>query len=171
MGFFGTWLYEATRRRWSPALPAVDDVRQPVRGDAVPDATEPWLLVDIHDSDVTVVTYRPVGRGTGVAYLGITPRTYFEDEGASAPTDVVREAQGLADWWRIHHGADDAGHEAKAVELRAFLAEDIDPADIDLDEDEDLDDEDLDDEDIFVEVKTRRFLAALDLPVPVELAG
>jgi hypothetical protein len=29
-------------------------------------------VVDIHDSDITTVTYRPTRRGSGVAYLGVT---------------------------------------------------------------------------------------------------
>lgn len=80
VGFFGTYLYEAAQQRWRPEMPAINDIRQPVRGDREPDAAEPWLLVDIHDSDFTVVTYRPVGQGTGVAYLGFTPRTYFDED-------------------------------------------------------------------------------------------
>jgi len=57
---------------------------------------------------------------------------------------------------------------AKEVELAAYLAEDVDPAEIDLEAE---DDGDEDDADIFVEVKTVRFLATLELPVPDELAG
>jgi hypothetical protein len=45
------------------------------------------LLIDIHGSDITTITYQPTGSGSGVAYLGVTPRTYFEDPWASAPTD------------------------------------------------------------------------------------
>jgi hypothetical protein len=167
MGFFGTFLYEATSRRWRPVAPAINDVRQPVRGDQQPDATEPWLLVDIHDSDFTEVTYRPVGHGTGIAYLGITPRTYFDDERASAPTDVAREAQGLADWWRrLHPDAGPDEHGAKATELATYLAQDLEPNDVDLD---DEDDDDLDESEVFVEVKTRQFLTSLGLPPPAEL--
>jgi hypothetical protein len=166
MGFFGTYLYDGDKRTWSPADPAIDELGQPVDGDRPPGAAEPWLLVDIHDSDFTIVSYRPAGRGTGTAYLGTTPRTYFEDERASAPTDVPREAAGLADWWgRTRGGAGGAERAAKEDELRGYLAEDLDP-EVDLDEDEA---EELDDGEVFVEVKTRRFLAALDLPVPEEL--
>jgi hypothetical protein len=45
--------------------------------------------------------------------------------------------------------------------LVAYLAEDTDPAELTFDEDEDVDG--LDDGEIFFEVKTARFLAALDL--------
>ncbi len=66
--------------------------------DKLPTVPEPWLLVDIHDSDIATIAYRPTGSGSGVAYLGVTPRTYFEDPGASAPSDVAREAGGLVEW-------------------------------------------------------------------------
>lgn len=155
MGFFGTYLFDG--HRWAAHPPA----EQPTNA-------EPWLLVDIHDSDIATLTYRPPGPGSGVAYLGDTPRTYFENPDASAPTDVAREAAGLGAWWAQQHGgASDIERRAKEAELAAYLAEDLDPADMDLD---DADDDDLDDAEIFVEVKTARFLAALDLPVPDALA-
>jgi hypothetical protein len=132
----------------------------PLRGDEPPAATEPWLLIDIHDSDITTVTYRPTGPGTGIAYLGYTPRSYFERDDASEPTDVAREAAGLASWWCQVRGATAGRMELKRSELAAFLAHDLDPSELD---------DDLHDAEVFVEIKTRRFLAALDLPVPDEL--
>lgn len=63
-----------------------------------------------------------------------------------------------------HGAASDTERRAKEAEPVAYLAEDLDPADIDLDDEDD--DDDLDDADIFVEIKTARFLAVLDLPVP-----
>lgn len=156
VGLFGRYVYDGTR--WLPQ----EDER-------VLDLAEPWLSVDIHDSDITTVVYRPAGPGRGVAYLGDTPRTYFENENASAPTDVAREAAGLASWWaQRQHGGSEAERGAKERELVAYLAEDTDPAGLTFDEDEDIDG--LDDGEIFVEVKTARFLAALDLPVPDDLA-
>jgi hypothetical protein len=155
VGFFGTYLYDGSR--WT--------LHQP---DAPPTVAEPWLVVDIYDSDITTLVYRPAGPGSGLAYLGDTPRTYFEDPGASAPTDVAREAAGLAFWWaQLRGGASEAERPAKEAELAAYLAEDRDPAEIDLDDEED---NEIDDADIFVEVKTARFLAAIDLPLPDELA-
>ncbi|WP_088282763.1 hypothetical protein [Kineosporia sp. A_224] len=64
-------------------------------------------------------------------------------------------------WWAAVHGrgADEA--EAKAVDLLPFLASD-DP----VDEDED---DDRDDGDVFVEIKLRRFLEVLGVPVPDEV--
>ncbi|KAB8196345.1 hypothetical protein FH608_006180 [Nonomuraea phyllanthi] len=152
MGFFGTYFYDGVR--WQEREP-----------DQEQDLAEPWLMVNIYDSDIATVIYQPTGPGAGVAYLGYTPRTYFEDPEASAPTDVEREAAGLVSWWSHVHGvADGAEREVKERELRAYLAEDIAPEDVEWDEEEDVDQ--LDDAEIFVEVKTVRFLGALDLPVP-----
>jgi hypothetical protein len=157
MGFFGAYLFDGSR--WT--------LHQP---DQLPAVAEPWLMIDIHDSDITTVVYRPAGRGSGVAYLGVTPRTYFEDEGASPPTDVAREAAGLVDWWAQRRaGLGEITRATKESELATCLAEDVDPAEIDLEEDEDVDE--LDDAEIFVEIKTARFLTLLDLPVPEDLSG
>lgn len=157
MGFFGTFVYDRTG--WKPHRPG-----------QVPEQSAPWLTVDIYDSDFATVGYSPVGRGSGVAYLGFTPRDYFEDPDAAPPTDVLREAAGLADWWaQRRNGATGSERAAKEHELAGYLAHDdgaIDPAD--------LSDETIgqfDDEDIFVEIKTARFLSALDLPAPDDLPG
>jgi hypothetical protein len=148
MGFFGTYLFDG--QRWMP-----HDTDKP------PTIPEPWLLIDIHDSDITTITYQPTRSGSGVAYLGVTPRTYFEDPGASASTDVAREAGGLAEWWsQYRRTADDARAWRESSRTRHYLAADIVPDDLDSEED----DEDLEDADVFVEVKTARFLAVLDLP-------
>lgn len=149
MGFFGLYLYDGSL--WSE-----------LDQEATPSASEPWLLVRIYDSDITEVSYAPLGPGSGVAFLGYTPRLYFEDETASAPTDPDHEAQGLATWWAaLHPEADEGAHAAKASELKAFLASD-DPSG---------DDEDEDDEEVLVEVKTARFVRALGLPTPAGLPG
>jgi hypothetical protein len=163
MGFFGTYLYD--QGEWHDVEP---DVR--------PDGDGPWLLADIHDSDLTTVTYRPAGPGTGVCYLGVTPRTYFELDEASAPTDVQREAAGLATWWAATSG--DHGHRpghdeliAKESALITYLAQDVDPEDDDLDDGDDTDVDALDDADVFIEIKTARLLRTLDLPLPAALAA
>jgi hypothetical protein len=52
--------------------------------------------------------YEPAGPGSGTAYLGYTPRTYVDDESASAPADVLREAEGLASWLARQHGRSNA---------------------------------------------------------------
>jgi len=155
MGLFGAFVFDG--RSWRPQVPGTTPTR---------DTTGRSLCVDIHDSDIATITYRPTGPGSGVAYLGATPRTYFDDPDASAPTDLAREAAGLAGWWADQRGgATDAERNAQAAKLIDYLAEDGGPAEVDLDED----DEDLDDADVFVEAKAAQFLAALDLPVPDEL--
>ena len=152
MGFTATYLYDGTR--WVSHDP-----------EEIPAVAEPWMLVSIHDSDICTVMYRPAGPGSGTAYLGYTPRTYFEDETASEPTNVTREADGLAAWWaNLHPASNPAMTAARASELLGFLAEDDAPID------EDIEDDALDDADVFVEIKAARFLAALGLPIPQELS-
>lgn len=154
MGMFATYRYDG--HRWSPHHP--DD----------PPLAGPWLTVDIHDSDFTTVVYRPAATGSGTAYLGFTPRSYFEDDEASPATDTAREASGLAAWWAARRGgATDAERHAKEAELRAYLAEDLSLLDTDVDDwASGEDDEDFDEAELFVEIKTARFLAALELPLP-----
>ncbi|GLY78640.1 hypothetical protein [Actinoallomurus iriomotensis] len=155
MGFFGAYLFDGSQ--WSSHEP----------GSALPGAGL-WLLVDIHDSDFTTVSYGPPGSGSGVAFLGYTPRAYFEDAKASEPTDVAREAAGLTDWWELRNEAGDIQRSAKEAELRLYLAGDDDWPE-DEDEDEEDDTEDVDDAEVFVEIKTARFLKGLDLPLPDDL--
>ncbi|WP_089953195.1 hypothetical protein [Lentzea xinjiangensis] len=153
MGFFGTYAYE--HGSWKTLSEG-----------ELPPLEEPFLWIDIHDSDITSVVYAPAGVGSGVAYLGLTPRTYFENPNASDPTDVLREAAGLAAWWASQSPSGDAA--AKQAELLAYLAADENPDGFEWDESEDVDE--IDDGDVFVEVKTARFLAALDLPVPYDVS-
>ena len=150
MGFFGGFIFDG--RDWQ-AFDAHSGAR--------PELAEPWLSVVIYDSDIADLQYWPAGAGSGTAYLGHTPRKYFGDENASAPTDVSREAEGLASWLvRLHAGGD----ESQLRDLiTSFLAsdEDGDHGDefVDNDADHDL-------ADTFVEVKLARFLAAVGLPAP-----
>ena len=51
----------------------------------------PWFRVTVHDSDVGVLEYRPIGPGSGVAYAGVAARTYFEDESIPA-TDKAEKS-------------------------------------------------------------------------------
>lgn len=145
MGLFATWVYADG---WAHASPGTE-----------PSAPEPWLWLSIHDSDFVTVRYAPSGDATGTAYLGFTPRTYWEDETASEPTDTAREALGLARWWAARTPGQ-VEVEAKAAELRELLAEDLGPDEVELD---------LSEEDIFVERRTERFLRALGLPLPEDL--
>ena len=150
VGFFGTYAFE--HGSWTTLSEG-----------ELPPLTEPWLWIDIHDSDITSVVYAPAGTGSGVAYLGLTPRTYFENPNASDPTDVLREAAGLAAWWALQNSGDVT---VKQAELLAYLAADENPDDFSL---EDV--QDVEDVDVFVEIKTAQFLTALDLPLPTELTG
>ncbi|MEV4135665.1 hypothetical protein AB0J72_26250 [Dactylosporangium sp. NPDC049742] len=147
MGYFGAFLFDG--QFWTEV--EADNSVQP--------DVEFWLHVDIHDSDIATITYHPTGPGSGVAFLGFTPRTYFEDPNASLPTDTHREAAGLATWWADRQGGvADVDRDAMTGRLLPYLAGD------DIEPDEDDDEEDLDDAEVFVEVKTDRLLALLDLP-------
>ncbi len=95
-----------------------------------------------------------------MAYLGFTPRIYFEDPGASAPTDIETEAAGLAGWVVLALGAAEGD---LAERIRPFLAEDVEPA---WTESGASDDGGIDDAELFVEVRTVRFLEALGLAPP-----
>jgi hypothetical protein len=149
MGFFGRYVFDG--RTWHDIDPGSDQTL---------DIEAPWLSVDIYDSDFATVRCEPPGPGSGTAYLGNTPRTYFGNESASAPTDVLREADGLASWLAQQQGNIVS---AKLPELIAsFLASDS--------PDEQLsDDVDLGDADIFVEIEVSQFLRAVGLSVPREL--
>ncbi|MFC3891693.1 hypothetical protein ACFOWZ_09405 [Lentzea rhizosphaerae] len=139
MGFFGTYAFE--HGRWI-TLPEAER----------PPLVEPFLWMNILNSDFTEVVYAPAGPGTGVAYLGQTPRAYFGYPEASAPTDPDREAEGLAAW---------SGR--AAAEIRGYLAED-DPEDTWLGKSGNDDPAEW-----LVEIKTARLLTALGLPLPTEL--
>jgi hypothetical protein len=67
--------------------------------ESTPD-TVPYLSIDVHDSDIATVDYRPAPETAGRFFLGTEPRIYFEDEAASEPLDRNAEAQGLAHWAR-----------------------------------------------------------------------
>jgi hypothetical protein len=167
MGFFGGYIFDG--RNWLEFEPS---------SGTAPKVGSPWLKVVIFDSDIADISYHPAGPGTGVAYLGFTPRVYFEDENASAPTDIEREAAGLAAWVAAYQGG---GDETALQDLiTPFLASDDleDEEDPDDDQDawgdddesgEDLD-EDPDDAGTFVEVKLARLFEAIGLPLPDALA-
>jgi hypothetical protein len=147
VGFFGTYLYESGR--WSER-------------DSAREATEPWLFLNIYDSDIATIMYRPCGPGTGITFLGHTPRKYFDDPEASLPTDTVLESAGLAVWWASHRDLDDdLERAAKQTEIASYLA-----SDADWDLAWPRDDEDID---CPVEVTVGRFLEALGLAVPEDL--
>jgi hypothetical protein len=118
----------------------------------------PWLYLSIHDSDFAIVRFAPNAPGTGTAFVGATPRDYFDDPQASAPTDPDQEAEGLAIW------ADAAatGAVPQPSAIRPLLvAEGA--------EQPDWDDPTLSEDDIFVEGKCVRLTALLGLPSPPDL--
>lgn len=149
VGFFGRYVFDG--RTWQDFEPGSGHE---------PDIEAPWLSVDIYDSDFATVRYEPPGPGSGTAYLGNTPRTYFDAESASVPTDVPREAEGLASWIGQQQGRIVS---AELPELIAsFLASDSR-------DEQPGDDADLSDADIFVEIKVSRFLRAVGFPLPQAL--
>jgi hypothetical protein len=82
MGFFGTFVY--ADGVWTES------------DDSSPAGAS--LRVDIHDSDIAQVDYRPAPSGLGRFYLGYEPAIYFEDPSASQPVDVQAEAEGFSAW-------------------------------------------------------------------------
>ena len=130
MGLFGTFTYSGGE--WTSAEP-----------------TEPYLVVDVHDSDIATVDYRPAADASGRCYLGFQPRVYFEDPTASPPVDNAAEARGLVAWTRQV-----TGRSIEPDDVAALLA---------------TDDEDADPEDLFVEETVVRLLELSGLPVPEEL--
>jgi hypothetical protein len=149
VGFFGRYVFDG--RIWHDVDPG--------SGQEL-DIEAPWLSVDIHDSDFATVRYEPPGPGSGTAYLGNTPRTYFDAESASAPADVPREAGGLACWIGQQQGR------VVSAELRELIASFLAS---DSRAERPRDGAALDDADIFVEIKVSRFLRAVGFPLPQEL--
>ena len=88
MGFFGQLAY--SDGRWSAGRPTA----------------VPFLLVDVHDSDIATVDYRSADATGGRFFLGYEPRIYFEEPDAGVAVDTAAEAQGFADWVREVTGRD-----------------------------------------------------------------
>ena len=134
MGYFGTFIFR-------------DGQWQQRSGGAGPE-----LVVDVHDSDIATIDYRPAPPGLGRFYLGAQPRDFFADPEASQPVDVPAEVDAFVGW-----AAQTLGHAPQPAELRPLVAEDgTAPAG----------DEGVDG----VEDTVVRLLDLLGLPVPEELA-
>jgi hypothetical protein len=58
----------------------------------------PFLLIDVHDSDLATVDYRAADASGGRFYLGYEPRIYFDEPDSAAPVDVQAESEGFARW-------------------------------------------------------------------------
>ncbi|MBP8880091.1 MAG: hypothetical protein V9G15_04480 [Dermatophilaceae bacterium] len=153
MGLFWTGVFDGTA--WTVLTDDDEGSAQ-----ASPQALPPGaLVVTIHDSDIGSVSYAPVeGDGDGdsdggdrTAFVGFTPRSYFEDDAApSADPDV--EARGLAAWAGRYRGVTPT-----AEQVRALLAADGDEFD--------------ESDDPFVESKVAKLLGVLGVPVPEDLGG
>ncbi|TFV91356.1 hypothetical protein [Blastococcus sp. CT_GayMR16] len=80
MGLFGKFSYSGGR--WSTAGPTA----------------VPFLLIDVHDSDVATVDYRAADATGGRFFLGYEQRIYFDEPDATDPVDVRAESEGFAQW-------------------------------------------------------------------------
>ncbi len=99
MGYFGKLAY--SDGRWSTGGPTA----------------VPFLLVDVHDSDIATVDYRAADASGGRFFLGYEPRIYFEEPDAGAPVDTRAEAEGFARWIR-----DTAGTDIDPAEVQRLMA-------------------------------------------------
>lgn len=125
MGFFGRFVYSDGAWRDDPAA-------------------EAFLAIDIHDSDIATVDFRPA-TAAGRFYLGFQPRDYWEDPDASDPVDADSEAAGLSSW-----AHEVLGVSVPAEQIRPLLAEDgVEEPDDD-----------------FVEETVMRLIQLLRLPLP-----
>ena len=88
MGLFGTFAW--SDGGWSRGRPTA----------------VPFLLVDVHDSDIATIDYRAADASGGRFFLGYEPRIYFEEPDASPPVDVAAEAEGFARWVKVASGAE-----------------------------------------------------------------
>lgn len=113
--------------------------------------SEPFIALQIEDSDIAVIDYAPVPQGAaGRCYLGYEPRHYYEDPSASQPVDTAAEARGLAEWARVATGAN---VKAKAIQKMLASPKGKDP------------------KNDFVEDTVARLLPALGLPLPPDLSA
>jgi hypothetical protein len=80
VGYFGKLAYSAGR--WSTGGPTA----------------VPFLLIDVHDSDVATVDYRAADATGGRFFLGYEPRFYFDESEAADPVDTRTEADGFTRW-------------------------------------------------------------------------
>jgi hypothetical protein len=85
---FGTFAYSGGR--WSRGRPTA----------------VPFLLLDVHDSDVATIDYRAADASGGRFYLGYEPRFYFDEADAGVPVDTQAEAEGFTRWVREAEGRD-----------------------------------------------------------------
>jgi hypothetical protein len=77
----------------------------------------PFLLIDVHDSDIATVDHRAADATGGRFFLGYEPRIYFEEPDAGAPVDTRAEAEGFARWL-----LESEGKNVDADEVQALMA-------------------------------------------------
>src|SRR3954447_20173261 len=77
----------------------------------------PFLVVDVHDSDVATVDYRMADASGGRFFLGYEPRFYFDEAGAGTPVDTGAEADAFTRWAREAAHAD-----VDPLEVQALMA-------------------------------------------------
>ena len=99
MGLFGKFAYSAGQ--WSTGDPTA----------------VPFLLIDIHDSDIATVDYRAADASGGRFFLGYEPRFYFDERGAAPPVDTTAEAEGFTRWVR-----EVAGTAVDPADVRRLMA-------------------------------------------------
>ena len=104
MGYFGTFIFR--------------DGQWQQRSGAGPE-----LVVDVHDSDIATIDYRPAPPGLGRFYLGHQPRDFFADPDASQPVDVPAEVEAFVGW-----AEQTLGRAPRPAQLRPLVAEGGDPA-------------------------------------------
>jgi hypothetical protein len=95
--------------------------------DEIPEVGDRDLRFFLADSDLAEVRYFPAAApGTGSAFVGHTPRTYFDDPDAPGCTDSAADAIGLATW---------AANGVSAQQISALLAVDAtEPSDTPVEE-------------------------------------
>ena len=106
----------------------------------------PFLLLDVHESDIATLDYRAADASGGRFFLGYEPRIYFEEPDSAAPVDVAAEADGFVRWVR-----EATGTEVDAGEVAALMAS---PSGTPPDHER-------------VEESVERLLALAGLPLPV----
>ena len=99
MGYFGKLAFSSGR--WTAGAPTA----------------VPFLLLDVHDSDIATLDYRAADASGGRFYLGYEPRIYFDEPDAAPPVDVGSEADGFARWVLEVTGA-----EVDPAEVAALMA-------------------------------------------------
>lgn len=88
VGYFGKLAY--SDGRWSPGGPTA----------------VPFLLLDVHDSDVATIDYRAADASGGRFFLGYEPRFYFDESEAADAVDTQAESEGFAAWLRVAEDRD-----------------------------------------------------------------